>query len=312
MKINLKIDKELMRIAGYMLAGALALAIIYVGVVKHKTRQLTQTLSSLGKMQAELQQYHDFEGFQARLSQERDKITELSSDFNNNLFADGQTEKDFLNEIGNICQQTGIKLDRTNPANLEGVSGPAWDIGFSADFPRLYGFLGALEKSYRIEKLDMQKGARGIDVDMAITPLPRSGKISDTLADATGDSPEGKPDIFALYDMVDNLVKKIEQKQTESGTDIQVQKDPFTGESLFRKPVVQAKPQQRAVVIDSPDISIDGIYWDPSTPVAVVAGEALKEGDTKKGVKIVKILEDKVIVEWHAHEFTLRANKKGE
>lgn len=296
-------ENEWVKVAGFMLAGVLVLLVVHFSVVRPQMRRLAQYRADLEQLRAKAQRYHTFVEFQARLGEVNGQVSSLSSGYTDSMFSGKQTEQDFLDRIASFCQQANVRLDRINQTKID--SGQAWDVSLTAPFPSINTFMNTLEKYFRIEGLRLRKGedGRGHQAEMIIAPIIVAG---------SGGLSAGA-DIFELFDRTDEIAKKISVRQSETEINGQVLLDPFTGGDLFKKPEPpKPEPQKIEPVVETPRVPIEGIYWDPETPVVVIAGKALREGDTIKDAKIVKIREDSVTFEWHGRTHTLKAGKKGE
>jgi hypothetical protein len=298
-------ENEWVKVAGYTLAGILGLSLVYGLLVQPHARRLASVRIEVEHMHAKAQQYNNFSPFRIKLDQQRELVNTLSTSFGSNYFVNNQSENNFLDEVGNLCQQANIKLDHISPTKID--TGQAWAVGFVTHFWQMNSFLLSLEKYFKIESLRIQKGdAAGNRVDMVIVPVIVAGN-----ADGSALNPaKAKQDIFDLFSATEEIVKRVQQKQAEIGSNAQVQRNPFNEESAPKIVTVPRQPQVAKPVVEAPPISLDSIFWDPETPVAVINGKAMREGETIKDVTISKIQEDGVTVEWKGHKHTLKVTKK--
>lgn len=82
-----------------------------------------------------------------------------------------------------------------------------------------------------------------------------------------------KPDNKSLYDMLEQRVKSIELKR-----------DPFTAVSI----VSEEGPHSA--------ISLTGIFWDKTKPLAIIEGNVVKKGGRVGDKTVVDIKRDRVIL----------------
>ncbi|MHB9154477.1 MAG: hypothetical protein ACYC5N_02145 [Endomicrobiales bacterium] len=295
--------KEWMKWAGYAAACLLGLALFFSFVVRPQSKILGEMKSEDAAMKNKSQSYRYFDEFTHKLEQQREKVTAVIDQSDVDRSVTEKNEQNLLDAIGRICKEAGIKFDTINPVENE----QAWIIVFSADYRRAAGFLQLLEKSFKIESYDMKSGEINLEhkVEMTLVPIRLSA------ADNKDASPS---DFIDLYDKTNEIINTIETKQaTRKKEYVEIRKDPmYYGDTIMSlaRPAQQAsRPAAADTGPQAPDITIDGIYWDPVTPVVVIGGRAMREGDTFKGVTVEKILEKSISVNWRSRSFTLRASK---
>lgn len=67
------------------------------------------------------------------------------------------------------------------------------------------------------------------------------------------------------------------------------------------------QPEQ-AAPITLPPMSLYGIVWDPTNPVALIDGEDVHVGETVKGARVVSISVDSVVLAYRSRQFVLTVN----
>ncbi|MBL7170765.1 MAG: general secretion pathway protein GspB [Candidatus Omnitrophica bacterium] len=81
-------------------------------------------------------------------------------------------------------------------------------------------------------------------------------------------------------------------------------RDPFV-------PLVDKKGRPVSVVegglqFKASDLYLEGIIWDPIKPMAIINDEVVSSGDKIRGVTIIKIEKDKVVLSYQDKTFDLR------
>jgi hypothetical protein len=246
--------------------------------------------------------YKDFRSFNVKLDDRKNRVVMLTG----NTDLTYNANPDNLGEISRMCGMAGVNPDRITSAQNE--KGQVWSIGFNAYFASLTNCLHNLETNYRVDSLTVVKGTRGpahaVEISISsIVPDP-----ADSAGAATA-SKGGSTEIFDIYDQASVLIESIEKKADERNRN-EMPRDPFAEEvrPVEQKAVVTVKVKATVVEEQLPNVALEAISWDPETPVAIVDGRACREGDTVRDgdVRITKIHENSIVVEWHSRQFTLK------
>ena len=59
------------------------------------------------------------------------------------------------------------------------------------------------------------------------------------------------------------------------------------------------------------ELKVTGIFIRKSNPLALISGKTVGEGDEIKGIRVTKIEDDRVTVEWNGQVKELTVNVRG-
>jgi len=289
------------KLAGYAAAAAAGMFLYYYFAVTFNTKKMSQLSEVVEALKVKSMQYHGFSEANQKTRQEKEKAEGLLAGYANVMSSVEKSQNSFLDQINEVAVQSKVKLDKTAPVESNGNK--YWDISFTADYGRICEFFTQLEKYFKIENFNIsgaQPDNKPEKVSARLSAL--ASKIS---LNAAGND-DGKREIFDLFSEVDELLKNIETKDAENASvRLANSYDPMSlSDTIFF--VEKKKEEVKKAVVVRPPVTIEGIFWDPATPVVVIAGHALKEGEEYNGVKIEKIYENKVTVSWKGRNFDLK------
>jgi hypothetical protein len=294
------------KFAGYVLLTIAGLLLYRHFTVAFNAKSISQLAEGVEALKIKSARYHDFISVSRKTLQEKDKTEILVSRYMNVMSGAAKSQNSFLAQINEVADQSKIELDKLEPQ--EGIGGKSWSLSFTADYKSICNFFNLLEQYFKIETFSISGGELGGKPEKVSARLSAlAPKIS-----AIGSGDDNKREIFDLYFEVEELLKNIEAKEAES-LSIQLAKtyDPMSlSDTIF----LPEKKQEEAkkIVVPKPPVKIESIFWDPVTPVVVIAGEGRKEGEEIKGVTIEKIYENSVTVSWKGKKYELKkksANK---
>lgn len=289
--------KEWLRSGGIALGCLLVLVLSFLLIVGPQTRRLHTLRNEEEALKKKSQSYKYFDEFASKMEQQRIKVQAVIEKSNVNLTLSEKSDQNFLDDIGRICKDAYIKLENINPVE----NGRAWKISFADNFHKIVNFMALIEKDFKVESFSIRSGEmnREHHVEMTISPL----RFTPAEAPQTDD-------FMDLFEKTNAMIAKVEEQQAAKKEYPSLAKDPmYYGDTIVRTARTETprEPQEEA----PPEISIEGIYYDPATPVAVIEGKAMREGDTIRGIRIEKIKEKSIVVTWHSKTFTLRQRKGG-
>lgn len=259
----------------------------------------------LAKAIKTFERYRDFEKIVSKIDQQRGDLS--GADIQNAVSVPpaDRIEQAFFETMNTICDQTKVRIERTAPTVLSD-SRKSWALSFVGDFTQTCQFLSLVERSYRIESLALTSGLQTarhtVDVHVAeLIPQALIDKVhNDVIEKFTG------KDMFVLYDEVARLIADIRTQSAKAAQFKPPARDVFLyADTFYYVPADQAPQEKVRAVDESPKIRIDGIFWDPDVPVAVIEGKALRQGDTIKGARIIEIQEKAVVVKYKEKKYTL-------
>lgn len=279
----------------------LAVLLLYVLVARPHNKKADALQQQLSRAQLKIKQYESFLEFSSKLTHQKDVAQAIFSRYDVAIRAHGGYEQGFVDDIGRLCRDADLRAENVTPISIE--QKPAWTIGLIASYQKLDNFLLGLERYYRVEAISMERGAQSSGHKISITisslgmAVPKSAGMP--LTDGL--------DVFDLYERIDTAVTSIGRKESLSPPNVNVTSDPMVSSELYAPVARQESPRASAPAAPStPQLPIDGIYWDPETPAVVVEGKAYSEGDTVRGMKILKINQDSILVSYNGQKLTLR------
>jgi len=298
-KINVTVSVWL-KLAGYTAAILVFLSLYYHFTVSNYTRKLSSFQGRIKAVNVKYLQYENFGAFKERTEQNKQKIVQVLSGYEDIFSGAQKSQNTFLDRISEISVQAKINLDKITPDESTGKKN--WNVNFTSDYKGICDFFALLEKYFKVESFAVTSGefrpmhlAQIIVSGTAVAPAATAPDVS------------GR-DIFDFYGEASEVLKQIEAKENVANSvQITARKDPmYFEETIFPTEKRQEVKKQQKVSYDAPSVKIDGIYWDPSTPVVVIDGKALKEKEEYNGVTIDKINEGSVSVVWKGRKFTLK------
>lgn len=286
--------REWLRSGGIALGCLLIITLSIVLVFGPQTRRLSAVKKETAELRNKSQSYKYFDEFASKMEQQRIKVESVIEGSNVDFTLGEKNDQNFLDEIGRICKEAFIKLENINP-----VENGRWKISFSDNFQKTINFMSLIEKDFKIESYAMVSGEmkREHKVEMTISPLRfTTAGASDT------------DDFMDLFEKTNAVIANIEKRQSEKKVyPALAVKDPmYYGDTIVRSARPQRPAAKESAAEEPPPVTIEGIYYDPSTPVVVIDGRAMGEGETIRGVRVVKINEKSVVVNWRSRSFTLR------
>lgn len=297
-----------LKLAGYTAAIIAGLLLYFYFMVAGSSRRLARLTREVELLNAKNANYNRFLDISRDMQQKKEKAEALLANYNNVLAGVDKTQNSFLDQINEVAFQEKVKLDKLAPIEANGKK--YLDITFSSDYKSICRFFTQLEKYFRIEKFgiigaDLSNGPEKVEV--RVSALAATISLSGAKNDAE------TRDIFDLYAEVEAFLKNIEAREAESASlQLVNMQDPMSlGDTIFpvekkKEEKVKEKEKEKEAPVDKPPVTLDGIFWDPSTPVVVISGKALKEGEEFNGVKINKIGENNVTVIWKGRKFDLK------
>ena len=72
------------------------------------------------------------------------------------------------------------------------------------------------------------------------------------------------------------------------------------------RPAQKAATARKPAPIKLPPLSLQGIAWDETQPLALINDLVVKEGDTIQGARIVKIDFDRIAVRYRSKKFVIK------
>ena len=99
-------------------------------------------------------------------------------------------------------------------------------------------------------------------------------------------------------------IARLRSEKTYDSDDLRSPLDPLVKErsEIPREPRREQEPQ---VSNDFPKMTLHGIIWDPSNPIAIIDGLDLMVGDTIKGARVVEIRFDSVVLSYRSRRHVL-------
>jgi hypothetical protein len=244
------------------------------------------------------------------MQQVKERTEEMLLGYENSLAGAQMSQNSMLDQISEISIKSNIRLDKMAP--VEQNKKKFWELSFTADYASICAFISELEKYFRVEGLRIVSGEFNNSASRADL---RVSSLSGEMFGSEFRKKSSEKDIFELYDEVTYLLKDIQAKEVENASYLLLKtRDPmaytdtiFPAEKKIEvKKKEEKKEEKKKVVVDRPPVTIEGIYWDPTMPVVVIRGNAMKEGEEVNGVKIEKIYEDKITVLWKDRKYDLK------
>ena len=298
-----------LKLAGYIMAIAAGLCLLYYFAVANSINKYSKLSRQVEALSAKSAQYRSFSDVGQNMEQIKERTDALLSGYENALAGAQRSQNTFLDQISDISIQSNVRLEKIAPVEMGDKK--YWEMAFSADYASICELFLGLEKYFRVESFQIHSGQGGSNLSKVSLMV---SSLSSVVPMGGVDKNVAAKDIFELYDEVSYLLKKIDARSDENAL-IQLAKsrDPmsfsdtiFPAEKKKVERTVERKVEKKEVFVERPPVEIEGIYWDPTIPVVVIRGNAMKAGDEVDGVKIQKILEDKVVVLWKGKQYDLR------
>lgn len=99
-------------------------------------------------------------------------------------------------------------------------------------------------------------------------------------------------------------VAKARSAEVYSGDQLRDPMTPLAGARPSRDDGEEQQPEQAAPVA-LPAMSLYGIVWDPTNPVALIDGNDVHVGESVKGARVVAIDVDSVVLAYRSRQFVL-------
>jgi len=252
------------------------------------------------------QRYRDFPLFERSINRQKSIMESLTKTISADAGAYNNTEQRIFELLNEISAKAKVRVSKTAPASLPDGR-KAWDISLAADFGEINLFLFLIEKVFTVEKITISTAQPGTKhaVEMTIAVAFKSPLLEAARNDVI-DRFAGK-DIFYMHDEAERLVAVVEQGRkildafSPPPRDLLLYADTLFYASRSSQPVV-AKTRP---VVEAPRVNIEGIFWDPDSPVVVISGKAMQVGDIFNGIKIVNIMEKKIVIQYRGVNFTV-------
>ncbi|MFC2062247.1 hypothetical protein ACFLUV_07025 [Elusimicrobiota bacterium] len=298
--------------AGYILL----LALLALTVLKPQLRKLDNTEKDIQNMKSKLKEYSDFKNTMSRLEAKKKKVEDVITEFRANLILPEEIQQRFLAEIGKITREAGIRAKEINSVGVSSMKGYAkhiWSLSFQSSYKKLINFIYLLECNpvfFGVENFSISSGKEKAEhsINMNIyTAIPIA---------VNTDSSISKFDIHKstvilslpanTYKMAMNI-KDSEEAISDTKAS-KLRKDPmYLADTIFpewKKDIIQEhKPEKSKKT--PPKLSLDGIIWDTKDVMAVINGELVKNGDSIKGARIIKITQTTVTLKWESQYIKL-------
>lgn len=298
-----------LKLAGYtavILAGLLLFYFAAVSTFVNRFSKLSRQAEALG---TKSMQYSSFDVIGRNMQQVREKTEEMLSGYENSLAGTQMSHNSMLDQISDISIKSKIRLEKMAPVEIGKKK--FWELSFSADYAGICDFMSELEKYFRVETLRITSGQASSSeskVELRVSLL--AGQVYG----GEFRKKSSEKDIFELYDEVTYLLKDIQAKEVENASYVLLKtRDPmsysdtiFPVEKKIEVKKEEKKVEKKVVVVERPPVTIEGIYWDPTMPIVVIRGNAMREGEEVNGVQIEKIYEDKVTVLWKNRKYDLK------
>jgi hypothetical protein len=303
--------KHWMRI-GILLTAAYILVFLFLGfTLRSRAAGIKKVKNEIKSLNNKLADFNKFYNALRETESKKKEVKEAIKDFYSNLISGENIEQKFLNHIGDIAGNTKIKLDRVSSKGADvkaeyGYEKYIWDLSFSAGYGNLVRFLSSLETSQMFlgaENLDITGGAdkpvHKIEMSVYAAALAKDEKTVPKYDVSSSTA------VLNLPQQVHNIVESI--KSAKKADSVEVSKDPlYYGDTVF--PHLKY-PKSQKQGIRPPQLSLEGIIWDPDNPMAVINGKVMGKGDSIKGARIVKIGQKSVTLVWRSKYIKL--NLKG-
>jgi hypothetical protein len=121
--------------------------------------------------------------------------------------------------------------------------------------------------------------------------------------------PKAESDLDADPNLLETVaqVAKARSGEAYSGGELRDPMVPLAGGRLTRGGGEQDGEEQpeQPVPVSLPPMSLYGIVWDPTNPVALIDGSDLHVGETLKGARVVAINVDSVVLTYRSRQFVL-------
>jgi len=291
------------KLGGYAAVIVLGLALYYHFTVANASKKLRELSTSIIVVEAKYARYEKFDSFQNALADARGKTEALLPDYINILSGAQKSQNAYLDQISAMTVQSRVKLDKIAPDEVTGKR--FWNISFTANYKSTCEFFCLLEKYFKVESVTIIGGG---ELALHKTEVKVSA-VTDAVASMKMNPVTGK-DIFDLYTEAMEAVSKVSTRETElDALQLTREFDPmYFAETIFipvKQEAPKPAPKPRAAV-ETPQIRIDGIYWDPSTPVVVINGKAYKEKEEVNDIMIDKIGQESISVTWKGHKFEIK------
>lgn len=218
-----------------------------------------------------------------------------------------KSEERFFELLNAYAEQAGVRLTKTAPVVLDGDR-PGMTIVFTASFSQLSLFLQLVEKSCRVDSLNIigDQTSNRHRVEITVVDLMRIADVT-AVRDAVIDRFGGE-DIFVLSGEVDRLLKSIGRRRTIVNTYTAPPRDLFLfADTLYYtgKTTPSGRKINVAPPVERPKIKIDEIFYDAQAPVVVIDGKAMQVGDTFGEITIVEIREKSIIVKYRGKNHSI-------
>ncbi len=191
-----------------------------------------------------------------------------------------------INEISEIAKNAGIEFETISPKDMT-QSGTASDpiesmfnqvpieMRLHGTYENVATFLSALRELdhgvVRLGQFEMSQNTNKPEINLTLVAVAFVKKTSDQ--QVLGKDSVKVPDL------------KREPRKSRSNSS-----------SIVRNPFTQAKDSEK------PAINIEGIIYDPKTPLALIDGEVRRVGDQVNGMTLVEIKSDLVVLEQKDHK----------
>jgi len=294
-------QSELAIPAGLLAVGVLLVVIFLTVFTLPKFSELKKCQQAVSAESMRLSQYKSLNSFTATLNGQRQKIGAIMA----NPDINSEKSTDTIEGISALAATAGVKLETVSAD--AGENGNSWNITFIADTQQLVSFLATAERNFRVKTmLVASKENSAPQVSINIGDITKSDVKS---LQANNISADTKGDLFDLGQKAIMYIEQIQKIENERSV-AQVKRDVFS-DRINEPAPAKAKPKKvSAKKAFIPQAHLEAISWDPYTPVAVIEGMALKEGDTYNEIHVVKINRKSVQVKWRSNDITLELQTK--
>lgn len=288
-------------------AGYLALVIfLFLGVLKPQSAKLKAIKGDIKNANFKRRYFSDFKKFVQQSEKHEETVEDVVRNFYDNLMSKDKTEVTIMEIIEKITKATGIRIDRFNltpvgssSKSKSGYEKQVWRFDFLADYKKVLKFVNLLESNpvfFGINNMSISSGRENPlhNVSMSIyTVIPTMNLKTKKSRYEVLDSTE----VFSLHINSVIVANRIKNKIAKSAVKLsKSKKDP-----MFFRGTILPKKEEKPVVIKRkpmPELTLEGIIWDPQKPMVIINGKVLSKGDFIQGVKVVKITETNVTVQW--------------
>ncbi len=240
------------------------------------------------------------------IEQNKKKINEITSLYEGYFVSNADIINNHKAMLIKLFNNSEIPLKKESVVQVSDNDSIKLLFKFDAPYEQFYKLLFDIEKISKVSNISMNKNG---EISMECRPHLYSAPVSDFFSGRENDIRDEVASSGYFEEISGKILNSMNVGRILSLKDLlPIPRNPFYHESLANKSeeTGKTKKSKGTVFRNLPPIVLDGIMYEEKNPIVIIEGKLYHKGQTYRKMKIVKINQSSVEVEYYGKVYSIK------